>query len=355
MDAPPLLPLRCDVFCRVVDNFGDAAVCWRLCRQLAVEYGWKVRLWIDQPTVLDRLVPGDEYRPLQVLPWSSDFPANEPADVVIEAFACELPTAYVAMMAARTLPPRWINLEYLSAEAWIHDCHGLSSPHPRLLLNKTFYFPGFTTGSGGLLREQDYDERQATFDAESFRREFDLPPVTEEGLTVSLFHYPHAPVSALLNALAETGRPIQVLIPGAASTPQYLGPVSMLPLPFLSQRRYDELLWLCDLNFVRGEDSFVRAQWAGKPLVWHIYPQPEKVHVTKLTAFLDRYPGTESMTNFWLAWNEAPNPHPIAPVWVQMLADLPLLHNAATEWAARLKMQPDLGAQLVKLCRTPLE
>ena len=36
-----------DVFCRVVDNYGDAAVCWRLARQLADEHGARVRLWID--------------------------------------------------------------------------------------------------------------------------------------------------------------------------------------------------------------------------------------------------------------------------------------------------------------------
>jgi uncharacterized repeat protein (TIGR03837 family) len=352
MDAHPL---RCDVFCRVVDNFGDAAVCWRLCRQMAVEYGWQVRLWIDQPMVLDLLVPSDEYRPLQVLPWSIDFTATDPADVVIEAFACELPASYVEMMAAQTRPPKWINLEYLSAEPWIDDCHGLSSHHPRLALQKSFYFPGFTAKSGGLLREPDYDERRTMFDAESFRREFGLPPVAESGLTISLFHYPHAPVSTLLNALAKTGRPIQVLAPGSISIPQHLSAVTIHALPFLPQRRYDELLWLCDLNFVRGEDSFVRAQWAGKPLVWNIYPQSEDAHITKLMAFLNLYRGTQSMQKFWLAWNEVPNALPLALAWTQLHSELSLVHKAANEWAASLKTQPDLVRQLVTFCLNPLK
>jgi len=51
-------PQRWDLFCRVIDNLGDAAVCWRLARQLAQDPGQSVRLWIDQPDVLARLVPG---------------------------------------------------------------------------------------------------------------------------------------------------------------------------------------------------------------------------------------------------------------------------------------------------------
>ena len=44
--------MRIDLFCRVIDNWGDAGVCWRLARQLVRERGAQVRLWIDQPQVL---------------------------------------------------------------------------------------------------------------------------------------------------------------------------------------------------------------------------------------------------------------------------------------------------------------
>jgi hypothetical protein len=40
---------------------------------------------------------------------------------------------------------------------------------------------------------------------------------------------------------------------------------------------------------VRGEDSFVRAQFAGKPFIWDIYPQDIDAHLKKLDAFLDVY------------------------------------------------------------------
>jgi hypothetical protein len=80
-------------------------------------------------------------------------------------------------MTARSRPPVWLNLEYLSAETWVAGCHGLPSPHPRLPLVKHFFFPGFDPRTGGLLRERDYDEkRRARFDDAAFRAEFGLPP-----------------------------------------------------------------------------------------------------------------------------------------------------------------------------------
>ena len=84
------------------------------------------------------------------------------------------------------------------------------------------------------------------------------------------------------------------------------GALTVRVLPFVSQPDYDKLLWACDLNFVRGEDSFVRAQWAGKPFIWHIYPQDKNLHHVKLRAFLQRYAADiESLSNFSLFWNSA--------------------------------------------------
>lgn len=58
--APPLAPnepVACDLFCAVIDNFGDIGVCWRLARQLADEHGWQVRLLVDDLHTFVRLVP----------------------------------------------------------------------------------------------------------------------------------------------------------------------------------------------------------------------------------------------------------------------------------------------------------
>ncbi|HWU83759.1 MAG TPA: elongation factor P maturation arginine rhamnosyltransferase EarP, partial [Rhodocyclaceae bacterium] len=156
--------LDCDIFCRVIDNYGDIGVCWRLARQLHAAQGWRVRLWVDDlatATVLtqDAIPPGIALRA-----WPEPFPELVPAQVVIEAFACELPDSYLAAMAARTPQPVWLNLEYLCVEDWGPGFHLQPSPHPRLPLCKHFFVPGILPGTGGLLRERTLLQQCAQFD-----------------------------------------------------------------------------------------------------------------------------------------------------------------------------------------------
>ena len=345
-------PLRCDIFCAVVDNYGDAAVCWRLASQLATEHGWRVRLWIDDPTPLRQLAPDYAAGPVEVWQWPKPWPVPRPdddrAEVVIEAFACEAPPGYVESMAARERAPVWLNLEYLSAEAWVAGCHGLPSPHPRLALTKHFFFPGFDAGTGGLLREHDYDARRKAFDDTAFRNELGLPTRKPGELTISLFSYPNPALPGLIEAWAAWATPqcpVRVLRPGCSETAQTIGSLILHPLPFLPQQRYDELLWACDLNFVRGEDSFVRAQWAAKPFVWHIYPQAESAHLVKLEAFLARHPAGAALRPFWQAWNGIGSPD-----WPAFAAGLPGQEAPLQQWATILAERPDLASRLVQFC-----
>ena len=153
---------RWDIFCTVIDNFGDIGICWRLARQLTQDHHQVVRLWVDDlisfsciapdvnPEIQQQVVLGVDIRH-----WQCVFVEVEPAEVVIEAFACELPDAYVATLLQAKKQPVWINLEYLSAELWVAQYHGLPSPHPRIPLIKTFFFPGFVQGTGGLIREKN--------------------------------------------------------------------------------------------------------------------------------------------------------------------------------------------------------
>ena len=358
------MSLSCDLFCRVIDNYGDAAVCWRLARQLATEHAWQVCLWIDDLLPLSRLEPGvAEGRESQVLAgvtirrWPvaivrPDWPST--ADVVIEAFACELPEPYVAAMAARPQPPVWLNLEYLSAESWIDGCHGLASPHPRLPLTKHFYFPGFTPATGGLLREQ------------GLRVQPD--PVSATPLRVSLFCYDNAALPRLLDCWSEAEEDMHLLVADglprrqvgawlaarlAAGDIRQRGRLRIEALPFLDQQGYDDLLGSCHLNFVRGEDSFVRAQWAERPLVWQIYPQSDAAHLPKLDAFLERCltrlapAERDAVSDFWRAWNGHGDP---AATWPAMRAALPGLRRYASTWAEILAGNGDLAAKLVKFC-----
>jgi len=339
----------CDIFCAVVDNYGDAAVCWRLARQLADEHGWRVRLWIDDPAPLSLLAPDHAASAVKVRLWAPAWEEVPAAEVVIEAFACELPPAYVEAMARQAQTPVWINLEYLSAEAWVAGCHGLPSPHPRLPLVKHFFFPGFDAACGGLLREAGYDARRATFDEAAFRAEFGIPPRQAGELTITLFSYPHAPLAPLLCAWRKANHPVTLLLPGA-TTGGDSGTLKQVPLPFLPQPRFDELLWASDLNFVRGEDSFVRAQWAARPFVWHIYPQEGDVHLQKLDAFLARHPAGELLRPFWRAWNGAGRLD-----WEEFSASLAAQSKAARVWAATLKGQAELTRCLVEFCQPKLK
>jgi uncharacterized repeat protein (TIGR03837 family) len=354
--------ISCDLFCAVVDNLGDAAVCWRLARQLAAEHDWAVRLWIDDREPLALLRPGfDPPRPQQVIDgvdvrhWQTPFPDHAPGDVVIEAFACELPESFVEAMARRSRHPVWLNLEYLSAEDWVPGCHGLCSPHPRLPLVKHFFFPGFVPGTGGLIRERHL----ATVSR----------PDPGAEVIVSLFCYDNPALPGLLDAWAGTDEPLRIRVAEGAPRRQvedWLGapfPVGSLAkrgrltleaVPFLPQADYDGLLAGCDLNFVRGEDSFVRAQWAERPFVWQIYPQAHGSHRTKLEAFLNLYgqslpaPASAALIGFWQAWNGFGDP---AAAWPVFRSALPALKAHAGPWASEIARHGDLAENLARFCQ----
>lgn len=376
--APPA-PQRWDIFCTVVDNYGDIGVCWRLARQLVAEHGVAVRLWVDDLGAFSRICPEiDPGRGSQaaagvdIRHWAQPFPdTTEPADVVIEAFACELPEGYVEAMARRQPVPRWINLEYLSAEPWVADCHGLPSPHPRLPLTKHFFIPGFDENSAGLLRERDLLARHAGFDAPDWWARHGGVPVAG-ALTVSFFAYENKAVCALLAAWRSESRTVRSLVTdsrvlesvsmaaGTTLAPgdtRHDGGLDLQVLPFMRQEAYDDLLAACDLNFVRGEDSLVRAIWAGKPFVWHIYPQDDDAHRIKLDAFLDRYcaglsvAAADALRKFWHAWNAETAS---AGQWRDFATHLPEIAAHTRNFRDRLAQLPDLAKTLADFCTDPV-
>ncbi len=377
-------PRTLDLFCRVVDNFGDIGICWRLARQLRHEHGVAVTLWVDDLRSFQRIcldvVPGAEVQQLAgvtVRHWRDQegvFSADDVADIVIEFFACDIPPGYIAAMAQCNPRPVWINLEGLSAEEWVEGCHTLPSPHPRLPLTKHFFFPGFTDKTGGLLHESSLDQQRRQFQSEpaamaAFLARFGVTPAEMASLKVSLFCYPHAPVAALFDAWQNADAAVTCLVPegvaveaiqaflGGAAKPgavRTAGALTVRVLPFVAQPDYDKLLWACDLNFVRGEDSWVRAQWAGKPFIWHIYPQDENLHHKKLRAFLQRYAaGIDSLIAFSWRWNGAPaeNMKEQADwpgLWSSLQADMPKIANRAVDWQRQVLANGDLASNLLK-------
>ena len=376
-------PLRWDIFCTVIDNFGDAGVCWRLARQLAAEHGFAVRLIIDDLASLAKLAPAVKPDQAQQICSGVTIERRDPthppegvADVVIEAFGAPVPEAYLAAMIESQ--PVWINLEYLSAEAWIEGCHRLPSPHPRLPLTQWFFYPGFTAQSGGLLREAHLFSERDAFQADpdaftGFLQNHGLTAPEPQALKVSLFGYENPALAALIEAWSHSSQAIWCAVPegrirasvaAALGEPltatEHRGALTLEPIPFLAQDDYDRLLWGCDLNFVRGEDSFVRTQWAARPLVWHIYPQQEEAHLVKLDAFLDRYreglakAPAQTLAAFHDAWNRSDGAR-IEALWPQFLAALPELSRHARCFAQTLAVQADLATQLALFAKSKLK
>lgn len=360
--TPPLARsgLSWAIFCQVIDNLGDIGVCWRLACNLAVR-GQQVQLWVDEPAALDWMAPHG-HAGVTVQHWTARGVLPPPGDVVVEAFGCQLPPGFIASMAhcasARVAnglkKPVWINLEYLSAEPYVERSHQLPSPQANGL-TKHFFYPGFSAATGGLLREPDLLVRQARFDRVAWLQAQGIDWQGER--LVSLFCYEPSALDSLLAQLGSSAIPTRLLVtPGRAwhavmdaqkrrAGLASGGAVSFFQLPYLPQIEFDHLLWACDFNFVRGEDSLVRAIWAGKPFIWHIYPQADGAHQAKLAAFLAWLAAPADLHAAHGFWNNTTG-QPVPLVFCQPPA-LAAAQDCIRQARARLLAQPDLASQLL--------
>jgi len=395
-------PLLWDIFCQVIDNFGDVGVCWRLAADLA-RRGHSVRLWLDDKRALQWMAPGAAQRDWQGIsvhdwPLGDAVVSNLPlplADVWIEAFGCEIPLVWlqIQVKAANTRGrrPAWFNLEYLSAEPFTLRSHGLPSPvmhGPAKGWAKYFFYPGFSPASGGLLRGGMVQSGNASWSDPALAA---FAPEAPGERTVLLFAYANAPIAALIEALHRSAQSVQLLVaagqsadavrlalaalpsavgayeaasPGTANSTSFSlgdipttssksitagleewhwGSLSLRFLPFMPQSTFDQLLGLCDLNLVRGEDSLAQAVQAGKPCVWQIYPQYDGAHAAKLRAYLQTI-GADASLDAWHAfWNNTTHLAQAAPA-------LPWPWDRDGNWPQRAAALAALLAQNTDLC-----
>ncbi|MEY4426577.1 MAG: hypothetical protein RL535_875, partial [Pseudomonadota bacterium] len=395
-----------DIFCNVVDNFGDIGVCWRLACNLAAR-GKVVRLWVDDVSALAWMAP-EGCANVEVIDCKNGIPKvtfSELGDVLVDTFGCEFAIHLIANEATNTpanvknctffkknqqkTPPVWLNLEYLTAESFAERAHTLPYVHRSGVAQgwtQQYFYPGFNDKTGGLLRETDLFERQEAFDRVAWLRKlFEKSDAAEpsfprrrESMTanvdidntrfISIFCYEPIALEALLDQLAVSETPICLLVTHGRATaavkavlegksrlyPAYLLPkqLSILYIPQLTQTDYDHLLWSCDLNFVRGEDSLVRAIWAAKPFIWQIYPQHDGAHHAKLDAFLQMIDAPKSLKTAHIAWNASAAERKTDP----NLPGFPPLDLA--NWAAsaenlskKLRLQADLATSLITFSR----
>ncbi|KJS70863.1 MAG: hypothetical protein JM57_08085 [Comamonadaceae bacterium BICA1-1] len=426
-----------DIFCHVIDNWGDLGVCWRLARQLA-QRGQRVRLWADDASALAWMAPGvlqsqgqslgpqssqhgsqhgglyaaallgqGELAGLSVHPWprqqpGAPAPAVEPGDVLIEAFGCHIEPHWVQALQPEGRPGQvWINLEYLSAEPWVERCHGLPSPMlsgPLAGRCKWFYYPGFTAGSGGLLREHSAsasDSGSCTALGDTRNTCLPLPPPSKSSPVVPPVVPPAAHLQVLLFCYQAEALPVLLADPALAQAhwlvtagraqaawcaarpnpdnpshqtsppglpklpPEQTGTLNAPTpratlLPLLAQTEFDALLRTCHLNFVRGEDSLVSALWAGQPLVWQLYPQHDGSHHAKLEAFLHWLAAPPCLRQWHRVWNGAQPATALPPLTAQRLQQWRHCVQAARQ---RLLQQSDLVSQLLGfvVCHIPDE
>jgi len=358
---------RCAIFCKVVDNLGDIGVCWRLARQLADEFSLCIDLWVDD-IALAQTFAGTGHLRIQLWHWQADRETDCLQDyltqtplpqAVIETFGCGLPAA--VQQALLSQPCCWINLDYLSAEAWVADFHGRPSPQANGLV-RHFFYPGFDAHTGGLLREKTMPRTDHA--ARSALEGLGLTEASEL-VTVSLFCYAQAPLHAFWHSLLASPQPVRLLVPqmvmpglaAATGLPTLTAGqryqqdhLSVQVLPFVSQPLYDQVLALCDFNIVRGEDSWLRALWAAKPMLWQPYIQSEDTHVLKLRAFLQHYLAQAEgsvarlLEHTMLAWTQG---HWQPADWQGLVHHLPALKAHAQAYATRQSQQADLATKLV--------
>lgn len=314
----PTQTVSLDIFCNVIDNYGDAGVCLHLARALSL-LNYQVKLWCNNMAVLQTLtIPADHSNPhLNFASWEQELKAYQPAQVVISAFSCHLDQC--TRTALRQHPETLnINLEYLSAEDWVESCHTLPSPQDGY--TSYFFFPGFTAQTGGLnvdqsfitaCRHEQQQQRQLMSPSAPPPQQQQLqqqqipfqqrPPLKPR--VISLFGYDNPTVLKLINSLQKSSRPslIKVFTGLALDNLNQLlqlklqvgdryqdRQVTIEVLPMLTHEEYDQILLHSDFNLVRGEDSIVRAIHTGHPFLWQIYPQDEDTHIVKLQSFLDQ-------------------------------------------------------------------
>lgn len=362
-----LLPNSIDIFCRVIDNFGDIGVCWRLAQSLPTESN--IRLWVNDLKSFSKIEPAVDpslsqqtVRGIEVNHWHEQITDWQAADLVIEAFACDLPDDYLKVMKNHT--QCWLNLDYLSAEKWVENFH-LQPSIQTNGVSKYFFFPGFNEKTGGLLRhhkvlknEQEKNQFLANLlPAEGYSYYQDKDPIL-----INLFCYSHAPISALLKSLPQDKATIIIVAQSVApnledAAAKLNSNVYIQRLNFIVQADYDCLLQAADINLIRGEDSFVQAHWAQVPMLWHIYAQDADHHLIKLNAWLEAINAPIWLRQLNMLWNQLED-NPLekeqSDEFIELFAKYAFNSEFSSEWSFfqknlydELIQQPTLSQQII--------
>lgn len=373
--------LSFDIFCQVVDNYGDIGVSWRLAKQLSqTPFNADVRLWVDNLAAFKKLQPkviinkkSQFIENVEILLWDESNPKHTtiPKQVIIETFACELPKVFTDKLNKKN--NIWLNLEYLSAENWVKDFHLQPSPQANGMV-KYFFMPGFTSDTGGLIRENNLQKNLSK--NELFKRLNIAEYINEDSLLVTYFSYDNARFDLLIKSLVNQKQNVSLLIPQGLKLNQTepnitasTGPVKpkdleqllgfdipsnpqVFIIPFVDQVTFDQILSNADINFIRGEDSLVRAIWAHKPFIWQPYIQDEDTHLKKLNALLDISNFDFDIKQLFLSWSKLEESFTEKFNQALYTSNYKKWYDSNLKWSKQLANQTDLATALVEFIKT---
>ena len=327
-----------DILCKVVDNFGDIGVAYRLARALsAAPEAPRLRLVVDDLKSFAALEPsvdpGQERQTVRgwelyrwdLSPEAIEAFARRPTRFLIQCFACPRPDWLEDLLFGPSAPESlMVDLDYLTAEPYAAEFHLMPSLTRSSRVGKIMFHPGFSAGTGGLIIDPGFAAARSLASTRGgrsrLRQELFADPALAQALEPAgapgaelgaywalAFTYERdygrvvADLAAFHRRLLRVGgggpspRGLLAFAAAGKSRDCFLGawraagkPFPVVDLPFLPQESWDRLLLACDFAIVRGEDSWSRAALSGRPFLWQAYPQAEGYQMVKVEAFLDR-------------------------------------------------------------------
>ena len=291
------------VLCKVVDNFGDIGVVWRLCCQLSNQIKKenltsKINLIVDDLVSFNKICNSvDANKSFQIVDninifnWNDEklcydeFSKNdgENLSVILEVFQCGRPSWMEKILFEDKLnrTVQIIMIDYLTAEKYAEDFHCLQSLTRSSKVQKVNFMPGFTNKTGGLIIDSEWEQlcdykNNKTLLCFTYDRNWDaLANACKKSNYIE-------------KVLIAPGKGFNSLIKSFYSNFIKDSNLKIEELSFMNQNEWDKMLKNCGVLFIRGEESMSRACLSGIPFVWHAYPQSDEYQLIKVRALLER-------------------------------------------------------------------
>jgi len=270
-----------DIFSRFIDNYGDISIPLRLAHGLYIDHGVTSNVFLTSneltQKILDKNLFNENINIIDIDNMDNNFLPNAN---IVTIFDTQMPISYEAKLTNKNL---LINYEYFSAEQWVDDYHLRESINKKY--KKIFYIPGVSEHSGvpifaindkGLYRSKRFESN-----------------------TINFFCYFNENIEASIKVLRINFPQYDSVLHDRFEKDKSRGK------KLLSFNDFDKALSNSLINFVRGEDSLIRAILAGSPFIWQPYIQENGLHITKLNAFLDHYfiSLPPQLREIFLIWN----------------------------------------------------